>query len=71
VRLGEQRYRVIFDSIYDGILVVQAETYEFFDANPRMCTMFGYSQRRDAECRRARDLALDRGDDLLHAQLPA
>ena len=36
VRLGEQRYRVIFDSIYDGILVVQAETYEFFDANPRM-----------------------------------
>jgi diguanylate cyclase (GGDEF)-like protein/PAS domain S-box-containing protein len=43
VRLGEQRYRVIFDSIYDGILVVLAETYAFFDANPRMCTMFGYT----------------------------
>jgi diguanylate cyclase (GGDEF)-like protein/PAS domain S-box-containing protein len=49
VRLGEQRYRVIFDSIYDGILVVSAETYRFIDANPRMCTMFGYSHAEMVE----------------------
>jgi PAS domain S-box-containing protein len=43
VRLGENRYRMIFDSVYDGILVIVAETYEFADANQRMCEMFGYS----------------------------
>ncbi len=40
---GEQRFRVIFDNVNDGILVIAVDTYEFIDANPRACEMFGYT----------------------------
>lgn len=41
---GEERFRVIFDSVNDGILVIALGTYTFIDANPRMCELFGYSR---------------------------
>jgi diguanylate cyclase (GGDEF)-like protein/PAS domain S-box-containing protein len=47
----DQRFRTIFDSVNDGILVVDLATYAFIDANPRLCELFGYS--------RAEMLALD------------
>jgi diguanylate cyclase (GGDEF)-like protein/PAS domain S-box-containing protein len=52
-RSGDERFRAIFDSVYDGILVVAIDTYEFIDANVRICEMFGYT--------RSEMLALDVG----------
>lgn len=40
---GEERFRVIFDNVNDGIVVIAVDTYEFIDANPRACEMFGYT----------------------------
>jgi diguanylate cyclase (GGDEF)-like protein/PAS domain S-box-containing protein len=43
-RSNDERFRVIFDSVYDGILVIAADTYEFIDANARICEIFGYAR---------------------------
>ena len=39
---GEDRFRVIFDSMNAGVLVIAVDGYAFVDANPRFCEMFGY-----------------------------
>ena len=44
IRQAEERLRVVFDSVNDGIIVHDAETGAFLDVNPRMCQMFGYSR---------------------------
>jgi diguanylate cyclase (GGDEF)-like protein/PAS domain S-box-containing protein len=38
------RFRFIFDSVSDGINVMDAKTGRFTDANPASCAMFGYSR---------------------------
>ncbi|MBF0479495.1 MAG: PAS domain S-box protein [Candidatus Omnitrophica bacterium] len=38
-------YKIIFEGVREGILVVDAETKKFFYANPAMCQMFGYAQK--------------------------
>ncbi|MGD1065671.1 MAG: EAL domain-containing protein [Vulcanimicrobiaceae bacterium] len=43
-RSNDERFRVIFDSIHEGILVIAADTYEFIDANARICEIFGYTR---------------------------
>ena len=53
-RQSEEPFRVIFNSIDDGIIVHDVETGAFIDVNSRLCEMFGY--RRDEM------LQLDLGD---------
>jgi diguanylate cyclase (GGDEF)-like protein/PAS domain S-box-containing protein len=42
--LGTGPVRRIFDSIDDGILIVDAGTNAFLDANARVCALFGYTR---------------------------
>jgi diguanylate cyclase (GGDEF)-like protein/PAS domain S-box-containing protein len=39
---GEDEFRVIFDSVGDGIFVCDAETGTLMDVNAAACTMFGF-----------------------------
>jgi len=39
---SERRYRALFEGSSEGILVVDAETYELRYANPAVCRMLGY-----------------------------
>ena len=41
---SEIRYRVLFETSADGILIVDIETKEFKYANPALCRMLGYSE---------------------------
>lgn len=43
---SEARYKAIFDSAREGILVADAETKQFRYANPAICKMFGYSEEQ-------------------------
>lgn len=42
-QLVEDKYRAIFENASEGILVADAETAGFIDANETLCAMFGYS----------------------------
>jgi diguanylate cyclase (GGDEF)-like protein/PAS domain S-box-containing protein len=46
VKESEDRFRTIFDSVNDGIIVHEVGTGDFIDVNARICEMFGYT--RDA-----------------------
>jgi PAS domain S-box-containing protein len=41
---SEERYRTLFESAAQGILIVDTETMKYKYANPAICTMLGYSQ---------------------------
>jgi len=43
VRESEERYRTLFESAAEGILIADIETKKFLHANPAICTMLGYS----------------------------
>jgi len=45
LRESENRYRTLFSSAAEGILVAEAETRKIFLANPAACRMFGHSRR--------------------------
>ncbi len=40
---SEEKFRTIFETANDGILVAEAETKKFIFANPQMCSLTGYS----------------------------
>jgi len=42
LRNSEQRFRMVFDHVTDGILLVDAETKKIFTGNPMMCRLLGY-----------------------------
>ncbi|MFC1537462.1 PAS domain S-box protein [Gemmatimonadota bacterium] len=42
---SEQRYRALFESSADGILIVDIDTKEFKYVNPAICKMLGYSEK--------------------------
>jgi PAS domain S-box-containing protein len=44
LRESEQKYRVLFESSADGILIADIETKKFQYANPALCKMLGYSE---------------------------
>ena len=43
LRDNVERLRTIYDSAQDGILIADAETHQFVDANNKLCDMLGYS----------------------------
>ncbi len=43
LRQSEERYRMLFESVKDAIVVVDAETLRIVDANESAQTMYGYS----------------------------
>ncbi len=43
VRVSEIRYRRLFETAHDGILLIDPSTHKIIDANPFMTTMLGYS----------------------------
>jgi diguanylate cyclase (GGDEF)-like protein/PAS domain S-box-containing protein len=44
LRVSEDRARVIFDRVRDGILIHDPKTGRFLEVNQRACEMFGYSR---------------------------
>ncbi|MHB8881015.1 MAG: PAS domain S-box protein [Thermodesulfovibrionales bacterium] len=44
LKVSEDRFRTIFDSINDAIFIHDPETGAILDVNRRMCEMFGYSK---------------------------
>jgi diguanylate cyclase (GGDEF)-like protein/PAS domain S-box-containing protein len=44
LRVSEERFRLIFESVSDGIVVQDAATQAFLDVNPRECEMLGYTR---------------------------
>lgn len=48
---GEDRFRVIFDSVADAIFVCDAETGTLIDVNATGCSMFGFSRDELLGCR--------------------
>ena len=41
---SEERYRLLYEAITDGILITDTETKTFKYANPAMCRMLGYTE---------------------------
>jgi diguanylate cyclase (GGDEF)-like protein/PAS domain S-box-containing protein len=44
LRTSEERFRIIFESVTDGIVVQDLASGRYLDANPRACEMFGYTR---------------------------
>lgn len=44
LRESEERFRTVFEVANDGIIILDADTAVFLDANPRICEMFGYTR---------------------------
>ncbi len=44
IRESEEKYRTLFESSAEGILIADIEANKFKYANPAICTMLGYSQ---------------------------
>jgi len=44
LRASEERFRIIFESVTDGILMQDTATGRYIDANPRLCEMFDYTR---------------------------
>lgn len=42
---SEQRYRILFESAVEGILVAEIETKKFKYANPAICKILGYTEK--------------------------
>ena len=42
---SEQRYRILFESAVEGILVTEIKTKKFKYANPALCEMLGYTEK--------------------------
>ncbi len=43
-RTSEERFRTIYDNMYDAVFINDAGTSRFIDANQTACGMFGYSR---------------------------
>lgn len=46
LRESEERYRTLFKSAGEGILIADIETWQFKYANPAICAMLGYAEEK-------------------------
>jgi PAS domain-containing protein len=44
-----ETFRTVLDSVFDGVLLADAKTHDFFMANKTICDMLGYSQEEMRE----------------------
>jgi PAS domain S-box-containing protein/putative nucleotidyltransferase with HDIG domain len=83
LRNSELRYRRLFESAQDGILIVNAETGSINDVNPYLVNMLGYSREefvekklwevgafKDIEASRSSFLALQKNEFIRYENLP-
>jgi PAS domain S-box-containing protein len=49
LELREERFRSIFESVDDAILILDAQNMRLLDVNPGMCAMFGYTREEAKE----------------------
>lgn len=63
LRKSEERYRVLFESAGEGILIADLESRNFIYANPAICKMLGYSSE---ELTRMGVNDIHPGDELEH-----
>jgi PAS domain S-box-containing protein len=49
--LREERFRSIYDSVHDAILIIDAEAMRLIDVNAGMCEMFGYTRDEATQLR--------------------
>jgi len=83
LRNSELRYRRLFESAQDGILILNAETGSISDVNPYLIDMLGYSREefvekklwevgafRDIEASRHSFLALQKNEFIRYENLP-
>lgn len=49
--LREERFRSIFDSVHDAILIIDVENVRLLDVNGGMCEMFGYTREEARQLR--------------------
>jgi PAS domain S-box-containing protein/putative nucleotidyltransferase with HDIG domain len=83
LRNSELRYRRLFESAQDGILILDAETGSISDVNPYLIDMLGYSREefvekklwdvgafRDIEASRDSFLALQKNEFIRYENLP-
>ncbi len=49
VRQSEQKYRQLFETVSDAILVFDGETRRFIDVNEKACRLYGYSRKEFLE----------------------
>ncbi|MCK5040071.1 MAG: CBS domain-containing protein [Candidatus Aenigmarchaeota archaeon] len=45
VRQSEKRYRLLFESATDGIIIAEIKTRKFMYVNPAICRMLGYTEK--------------------------
>jgi len=57
LRMSEVNYHSIFSSVNDAIFVHDFQTGTILDVNPKMCDMYGYTER-EATCLTVDDLSL-------------
>lgn len=55
LREGEERFRKIFEHSNDAIFIIDPETEQVLDVNPRACAMLGY-ERHELQAIRASDI---------------
>jgi len=83
LRISELRYRRLFESAQDGILILDAQTGSISDVNPYLIAMLGYSREefvekklwevgsfRDVEASRNSFLALQKDQYIRYDNLP-
>jgi PAS domain S-box-containing protein len=83
LRVSETRYRRLFETAKDGILILNAETGEINDANPALANMLGYTQGefvgrklwqiglfKDSEASRAAFTELQQKGNIRYEDLP-
>jgi diguanylate cyclase (GGDEF)-like protein/PAS domain S-box-containing protein len=68
VRDSEERFRTIFDSVSDGVLILDLETAAFLQVNRRGCELFGYSSDELLQLRLV-DLSEDQSTATIDAAL--
>ena len=68
IRVSEIRYRRLFETARDGILILDANTSKITDSNPFMTELLGYS-REELRGKELADIGLFQDEDAAHAAM--
>ena len=68
IRVSEIRYRRLFETARDGILILDANTSKITASNPFMTELLGYS-REELRGKELADIGLFQDEDAAHAAM--